>query len=177
MQKTVLVAGRAGQLAHALSEAEIGADLRGTQLGRPDFDILSGESIRAAFDRTRPDLVIKAAAYSNADGAETDAEAALALSAGAAAHLAAEAELRSVPLIHISTDNVFDWVKIGFYRENDPVTPSVSMAPRSLPASRRLLPTAATALSCVPPEPTALRGAISSRPSCPLPCGRMRSAS
>jgi dTDP-4-dehydrorhamnose reductase len=119
----LLVIGRTGQVARALLETDAPAGGTLVAEGRPDLDMLDPASISAALDHHAPDVVINAAAYTAVDAAESDAIAATALNAGAAADLARATETRSIPLIHISTDYVFDGAADRPYREDDPVSP------------------------------------------------------
>lgn len=118
----ILVAGRNGQVASALAEA-LRPNLRITLLGRPGLDILDADLVGKTIDRLRPDIVINAAAYTAVDQAESDRDAAFALNADAAATLAAAAATHGAPIIHISTDYVFDGSKKDPYTEDDPTAP------------------------------------------------------
>ena len=119
----VLVSGRSGQVASSLFEAEKPEGIKIFALGRPDLDITDKTSIEAVFDRIRPHLVINAAAYTAVDTAETDAENAERLNAAGAASLASAAASRSIPILHLSTDYVFDGTKPTPYVETDAVAP------------------------------------------------------
>ena len=68
-------------------------------------------------------VVINAAAYTDVDGAEREEALAFAVNAEAPAHLAAETARDGIPLIHISTDYVFDGKKGAPYVETDPTGP------------------------------------------------------
>lgn len=119
----LLCIGRSGQVAQALAERSAETEIACTCLGRPELDLLDSDAVAAALDTQRPDVVVNAAAYTNVDGAESDREAAFALNAqapGALAELCAE---RSLPLIHISTDYVFDGSGTTPWREDDPTGP------------------------------------------------------
>ena len=70
-----------------------------------------------------PDLVINLAAYTAVDRAESQPEAAWAVNCAGAAHIAAACAETATPLIHLSTDYVFDGRKAGSYREDDAVEP------------------------------------------------------
>lgn len=118
----LLVIGRTGQVAQALLETAP-ADITLVAKGRPELDILNTASIAAALDLDAPDLVINASAYTAVDAAESDAAAATALNATGPADLARATAARSIPLIHISTDYVFDGASDRPYREDDPVSP------------------------------------------------------
>lgn len=118
-----LVLGGRGQLGTELSAR---AALRGiplVALGRDDVDITSRSAIRRAFGEFRPDVVVNAAAYTNVDTAEVDHETAWRVNCVGAGIAAAECALADIPLMHLSTDYVFDGVKPVAYLEADPVAP------------------------------------------------------
>ena len=115
----ILVAGRAGQVARALADIALPDGLELVAMGRPDLDILDAASIDAAMDRVAPGLVINTAV----DQAESDAANAHALNADAAVLLARAAARRGAPILHLSTDYVFDGTKQAPYAETDPVAP------------------------------------------------------
>ena len=121
--KTILVAGSAGQVARALAALPAPAGVKIVAQGRPQLDLLDKASIAAAFDTVRPDLVVNAAAYTAVDQAESEEAAAFALNAAAPGDLAAAAARSSIPILHISTDYVFDGTKTAPYVETDPVAP------------------------------------------------------
>ena len=116
----IVVIGRSGQVACALMRR--GGAAQGVEVvcgGRPDVDLAVIQSLRAFVDRVQPDVVVNAAAYTGVDKAESDSDAAMAINAhgvGALAGLCAE---RDLPLIHISTDYVFDGSKPSAYVEDD----------------------------------------------------------
>jgi dTDP-4-dehydrorhamnose reductase len=114
----ILVTGGQGQLASALA---ISSDV--DRVGRPTFDFDHPETIAAAFRAAAPRLVVNAAAYTAVDAAENDAEAAYRANRDGPAILAALCAEADVPLIHISTDYVFDGGKTDPYVESDPVSP------------------------------------------------------
>ena len=117
-ERPILVTGGAGQLASALAAA---APVR--RVGRPDFDFDRPETIEAVFHAARPSLVINAAAYTGVDAAETDSDAAYRANRDGPAVLARLCAAAGVPLIHVSTDYVFDGAKGAPYQEDDPVSP------------------------------------------------------
>ena len=123
---TVLVAGRSGQVARALLELDA-PDLRMVALGRPELDLADATAARAtldaAIDRLNPVAIVNAAAYTAVDRAEEKPEAAEAIN-GLGAGLLAEAAARAgIPIVHLSTDYVFDGTLDRPYREDDPVAP------------------------------------------------------
>ena len=117
----ILVIGTAGQLATALAEQAGGLNL--VCLGRPEVDFAQPASLAVAMARVQPRLVINAAAYTAVDKAETDAEAAQQANADGPAELARLCALADIPLIHVSTDYVFDGSKGAPYLESDPPNP------------------------------------------------------
>ena len=121
--KTILVAGGAGQVARALAKASAPDGVTIVAKGRPELDILDEGSITAAFEAVKPDFVVNAAAYTAVDQAESEEEAAFALNAAAPGALAATAARHGVPIVHLSTDYVFDGTKADPYTEADPVAP------------------------------------------------------
>jgi dTDP-4-dehydrorhamnose reductase len=116
--RPILVTGGAGQVASALAQAE-GV----VRVGRPDFDFDRPETIEAVFRSTSPRLVVNAAAYTAVDAAETDSDAAYRANRDGPATLARLCARAGIPLIHISTDYVFDGAKTEPYVETDPVAP------------------------------------------------------
>ena len=116
----VLVTGGTGQLASALAACG-GAPV--VCVGRPDFDFERPDSIGAALQRAAPSVVVNTAAYTAVDAAESDAEAAYRANRDGPAVLARQCTEAGVPLIHISTDYVFDGAKGTPYVETDPVAP------------------------------------------------------
>jgi dTDP-4-dehydrorhamnose reductase len=118
MTTPILVTGGAGQLATALASAP-GVH----RVGRPDFDFDRPETIESAFRAAAPRLVVNAAAYTAVDAADTDADAAYRANRDGPATLARLCAEADVPLIHVSTDYVFDGTKPDPYVETDPVAP------------------------------------------------------
>jgi len=119
----ILVFGGHGQLGQELARTatEQGAPL--VALGRVEADITQRAVVMAALAAHRPSLVVNAAAYTQVDRAESDAGAAAAVNTRGAAIVAGACAGAGIPLVHISTDYVFDGTKAAPYRENDPVAP------------------------------------------------------
>jgi dTDP-4-dehydrorhamnose reductase len=117
----VLVTGGSGQLATALARAG-GAAVR--RVGRPEFDFDRPDSIAACFAEAAPDLVVNAAAWTAVDAAETNADAAGRANRDGPAALAALCARAGIPLIHVSTDYVFDGRKGAPYVEEDATGPT-----------------------------------------------------
>jgi dTDP-4-dehydrorhamnose reductase len=118
--RPILVTGGSGQLASALAAA---ATVPVCRVGRPAFDFDRPESIGAAFQEANPWLVVNAAAYTAVDAAEKDADAAYRANRDGPAELARLCQAAGIPLVHVSTDYVFDGAKGEPYVETDTVAP------------------------------------------------------
>jgi dTDP-4-dehydrorhamnose reductase len=141
---TVLVSGGTGQLAVALENAAGERDI--LRVGRPDFDFDQLESIEATFRDAAPALVVNAAAYTAVDAAETDSAAADRANHAGPAHLAMLCARAGVPLIHVSTDYVFDGAKGAPYVETDATAPQGVYGSTKLAGERAVLDSGARAI-------------------------------
>jgi dTDP-4-dehydrorhamnose reductase len=119
----VLVLGRKGQIAAELADTAWPAEWQVTCLGRDNLDITRPDAVRQAVNVLCPELVVNAAAYTAVDAAEIDAQQAFAVNSRGAASVAAACAALDIPLIHLSTDFVFDGAAQHAYREDDPVNP------------------------------------------------------
>ena len=99
------------------------AGLRVRALSSRELDIRDAATAHAALDAWHPDVVINAAAYTAVEQAEDDAELAMAVNGHGAGHLAVACANAGCPLIHLSTDYVFDGRNPRPYRENDATNP------------------------------------------------------
>jgi len=121
--KRILVIGRSGQLAGALAKASWPPDIAIACRGRDRIDLAKPAAARAGVAAEEPDLVINAAAYTAVDKAESEPELAFAVNRDGPAALAETCRTLAIPLLHVSTDYVFDGLKQGAYVEDDPVAP------------------------------------------------------
>lgn len=119
----LLVTGRSGQVVTALRELA-GDGLAVETAARPDFDLENPINAAAIIARVRPDVVVSAAAWTAVDLAESEPARARAANVDGPAALAAAAAAHAIPIIHLSTDYVFDGTGTGAYREDDPVAPN-----------------------------------------------------
>ncbi|RIJ17360.1 dTDP-4-dehydrorhamnose reductase [Henriciella mobilis] len=119
---SILVIGQSGQIARALAERATPPHGVVT-LGRPELDITDPGSIRRSIAAQKPQLVINASAYTAVDKAETEPDAAFAVNAEGPGALAEACAAAGIPLIHYSTDYVYDGSKAGPYVEDDPTSP------------------------------------------------------
>lgn len=118
----IAVTGQQGQVVQAI-RAQAADDAVVVALGRPGLDLARPETIAASLAAAQPDLIVSAAAYTAVDKAESERDLAFAVNATGAAAVAAAALRLNVPVIHISTDYVFDGAKGAPYAEADSVGP------------------------------------------------------
>lgn len=119
----ILVFGGNGQLGQELTRAAVTRTVALHALAHAEADIADDVAVAAALERWKPSLVVNAAAYTKVDLAEGNVEEARRGNEIGPSILAAACARADVPLVHISTDYVFDGRKEGAYRESDPVCP------------------------------------------------------
>jgi len=117
------VTGKSGQVVTALIERGAAMGVEIVPVGRPELDLLSLATIGPALEASRPDAIISAAAHTAVDKAESEPELAFAINGDAAGEIARTAARLGVPLIHLSTDYVFDGGKSVPYGEDDATGP------------------------------------------------------
>lgn len=117
------VTGKNGQVVSAL-QALANDELEIVSLGRPELDLVRPETVSKALRDAKPDVVVSAAAYTAVDKAESEPEIAFAVNLDGAKAVAQAANELGVPVVHISTDYVFDGTKATAYVETDPTGPS-----------------------------------------------------
>ncbi|WP_192256438.1 dTDP-4-dehydrorhamnose reductase [Mesorhizobium caraganae] len=120
----LVVTGRDGQVATSLLEAGQGRDdVEVVAVGRPALHLARPDTVFDALAPVRPDIVVSAAAYTAVDQAEDQPDLAFAANAVGAGKVAEAAAKLGVPVIHLSTDYVFDGTKDGAYVETDATAP------------------------------------------------------
>lgn len=120
----IAVTGKSGQVVTALIERGTAAGHEVIALGRPELDLADPISVARALEAVAPDVVVSAAAYTAVDKAETEAELAHVVNGAGAGAVARAAKALGVPLVHVSTDYVFDGVLNRPYREDDATGPT-----------------------------------------------------
>ena len=119
----ILLFGGDGQLGREMRRASATRGVALAALSRAQADITDRAAVSEAIGRHDPSVVINAAGYTKVDQAEAEPEAAHRANAVGPGILAAACAQAGVPLIHISTDFVFDGEKAGAYVEGDKVAP------------------------------------------------------
>ncbi|MDB5579881.1 MAG: dTDP-4-dehydrorhamnose reductase [Bradyrhizobium sp.] len=143
----IVVTGREGQLARALAErgGELGHEM--VLLGRPEFELTSAPAvISAVIAAARPDVIVSAAAYTAVDRAESEPGLAFAVNADGAEAVALAAREIGAPLVHLSTDYVFDGTNPRPYVEGDLTGPRSVYGASKLAGEQRV---AAAYADCV----------------------------
>ena len=129
----LLVTGREGQVATSLLEAGQGrAGVEVVAIGRPELDLTKPDTVIDAIAAAKPDIVVSAAAYTAVDQAEDEPDLAFTVNAVGAGKVAEAAARLGIPVIHLSTDYVFDGSAPGAYVETD------ATAPRSVYGASKL---------------------------------------
>ena len=117
----LLITGAAGQLGQAfVSALQLRSDIEFVACSRRDLDITDANNLRQVIKQTQPDFVINTAAYTQVDLAESEIDSAYLVNQTGAANLAKTCQELDIPLLHFSTDCVFDGKKQGAYSEDDP---------------------------------------------------------
>ncbi len=117
----ILITGAYGMLGSDLREVLKNHELIVT--GSKDLDITNEENVIDFIDENSPEVVINAAAYTAVDDCETNYDEAYAVNAIGPKNLAIACKKQDVPLVHISTDYVFDGSKRTPLLENDALGP------------------------------------------------------
>ena len=117
----ILVTGREGQVARSLAERNEAHEL--VFAARPDFDLADPAGIARTIAEEQPDLIVSAAAYTAVDQAEDEPELARLINGVAPGHIGRAAAEIGAPVIHLSTDYVFDGSGDRAWREDDATGP------------------------------------------------------
>jgi dTDP-4-dehydrorhamnose reductase len=154
----LLVVGAGGMLAHDVRRVAERAGHELLLVDLPELDIVDELAVSAFFERERPEATINCAAWTDVDGAETKRALASAVNADGAGNLARAAAKLGTPLLHISTDYVFDGTppldgdgRPRPYVESDPTGPRSVYGATKLAGERQVL--------VVSPEHTVIRTA------------------
>jgi dTDP-4-dehydrorhamnose reductase len=118
----ILLTGSKGQVGFELNK-KLSALGEVIATDREELDLTNLDAIKNFIDQTKPDIIINPAAYTAVDKAESEPEIAHLINAIAPEFLATMARELHIPLIHFSTDYVFDGLKKGAYVETDQTNP------------------------------------------------------
>lgn len=142
----LLVTGAQGMLGHDVRRVGERAGHEPILVDLPELDIVDEQAVARFYERERPEATINCAAWTDVDGAQTHREAALAVNADGAGNLARAAAGIGTPLLHISTDYVFDGTapldsdgRPRPYLESDPTGPRSVYGESKLAGERQVL--------------------------------------
>jgi dTDP-4-dehydrorhamnose reductase len=142
----ILIVGSAGMLGRDVHRAGVRAGHTLVEVDLPELDITNAAAVRALLSERRPQAVVNCAAWTDVDGAETHREQAHAVNAQGAGNLARAAAEFDIPLLHISTDYVFDGQaprdaegRPRPYVESDPTGPRSVYGQTKLEGEREVL--------------------------------------
>ncbi|MFZ2314594.1 MAG: dTDP-4-dehydrorhamnose reductase [Gammaproteobacteria bacterium] len=119
----VLITGGQGQLSMALQHHSQAMSVHLIACSREQLDITQQISIEQAIAEYQPDIIINTAAYTAVDKAEQDHEAALHINKSGPYWLGKICQANKIPLLHVSTDYVFDGQQTTPYQEDDETNP------------------------------------------------------
>lgn len=121
----IVITGREGQLARSLLKRAAASGHEIVAIGRPELDLTNdAEAIARVLAEAKPDAIVSAAAYTAVDKAEDDRELAFDINGRGAGYVAVAAHRLKVPLVHLSTDYVFNGLKPSPYTEDDATDPA-----------------------------------------------------
>lgn len=106
--KRVMVTGAGGMTGSEVSERARAAGWEVCALSHAELDVTDSFAVREVFRQFRPDVAINAAAYTAVDHAESEPDVAAAINTEGPRNVACAAEELRIPIVHISTDYVFD---------------------------------------------------------------------
>jgi dTDP-4-dehydrorhamnose reductase len=118
----ILLTGKNGQVGFELAK-KLSALGEVIATNREELDLTNPDVIRKFIDQTKPDIIINPAAYTAVDKAESEPDLAYQINVKAPEVLAEKASELNIPLIHFSTDYVFDGLKKEAYVETDETNP------------------------------------------------------
>lgn len=121
--RTLLVFGGRGQVGHAIGGLLPPDGWRLVMVGRGEADITRIDEVKRLVGKIEPAVIVNAAAFTAVDDAESQPEAADRVNQLGAAIVAGTAHQAGAPIIHLSTDYVFDGERSQPLRESDPVRP------------------------------------------------------
>jgi dTDP-4-dehydrorhamnose reductase len=117
----ILLTGASGQLGTAMQVALVGHDV--IPLTKANLDVSDFDKVQKVVKELNPECILNTAAYTNVDGAETNVHVAYAVNALGPRNLAVVAASLNIPLMHVSTDYVFDGQSSVPYHEFDRPNP------------------------------------------------------
>ena len=119
----ILITGAHGQVGKELTHIATERGYEVLAAGSTELDITQAQNVERYINNFKPDIVINAAAYTAVDKAEEEQNLAYAINKNGAQNIASACKSLNIPLLHISTDYVFDGSNSEPYKEEDNVSP------------------------------------------------------
>ena len=132
----VLIFGASGLLGKALTSEWTGDQVIG--LSSKDADIRDSQQVLETVERSRPEWIVLAAAFTDVDGCETHSDVAMEVNCRGALNVAQAASHLEARLLFLSTDYVFDGAKSTPYETDDPRAPQSAYGRSKAKAETRL---------------------------------------
>jgi len=147
MPKKVLLIGQNGQVSTYIQNALEGhAECQLVIAGRDDLDLSKPSEVQASLTQFAPDIIVNPAAYTAVDLAEQEQDLAYAINRDAVAEIAAYSNQTETPLVHFSTDYVFDGDASKAYLEDHEAAPSGIYGASKLGGEQAILESKAPAI-------------------------------
>jgi dTDP-4-dehydrorhamnose reductase len=138
----ILVTGRFGQVSSALfHRCSKRADLELFMVGRPELELSEPKNVAKIIAGYEPDIVVSAAAWTAVDMAEDSPVMAMRANSDSAREVARGAAMAGAPVIHLSTDYVYDGTKSTAWTEDDPTNPLSVYGRTKLAGERNVIKT------------------------------------
>ncbi|MFJ5195561.1 dTDP-4-dehydrorhamnose reductase [Streptomyces sp. NPDC088394] len=141
MSAVWLVTGAAGMLGQDVLARLAGEDVTAVAADRAALDVADPQSVRAAFGKHRPAVVVNCAAWTAVDDAESQEDAALRVNGTGPAVLAEACREHGAVLLQVSTDYVFAGDGVKPYAEDDPTGPRSAYGRTKLAGEQAVLST------------------------------------
>jgi len=144
--KRVMIIGQSGQVSTYLQKVFAASDFELLVMGRDQIDLAEPVLVGDVLSKVQPDLIINPAAYTAVDLAEREREQAYKINRDSVAEIAAYAKRTNTPLIHFSTDYVFDGDAEIPYLETDATGPTGVYGHSKLAGEQAILKSGAPAI-------------------------------
>lgn len=119
----LLIFGADGQLGLELQRLARDASIAVTTRSKAEADVTRPREIEESVRASRPSLAVNAAAYTNVDRAEAEPDRCFDVNRDGAQHVAVACQRAGIPLLHVSTDYIFDGTRRRPYTETDAAAP------------------------------------------------------
>jgi len=119
----LFIIGKNGQVGRELVEYAARQGIDAVSFGSKELDVRDRAAVLSSISEHSPAVVINASAYTAVDKAEEEEAQAFAVNRDGVENLALACKALDIPLIHISTDYVFDGKKGSSYLETDQASP------------------------------------------------------